>query len=444
MSVQPPLSLPADLSEHPALMCTRLHTHDFHWIAGKVPKGIVPGGKKRALVQLRHRMDPVPAVIAHDWNGEGLTIDLLEPVQGVAAGQVCAVYYLDWCIGSGIIKQTWASDTHPVKHFRAIKEAKGRPEDYYGAEESDRLDVEMEEVEEGDEDGEGGGDEMAALPRPLTGYAEELDRAEKSGSASGRDREESAMGHTRKPERDTTARTVVSQASRADDAPSTTTADFWASTEPALPSQSPHPAPTQQAPKARLAFGQYAVARSPLIKGFGAPRGYSRHTPFGSITKQFQRQDTPWQAPSAESDSTSRPGPRSNLSVAEGSKPSRAAQPRPRRGPAMERSERRSGQRASDLAGSNVELKDRPPAFEARQGDKQERPGRKAAGWRGRAKGKVVTEPEWQARGRLRGGVKEFGREYEADTTGKSRVRERGEFVARRPRASGFGMKRSA
>ncbi|KAK1923311.1 tRNA-specific 2-thiouridylase, partial [Papiliotrema laurentii] len=93
-------------SDHPALMCTRIHTHDFHWIANKVPSGIVPGGSKRALVQIRHRMEPIPAVINHDWNGMGLTIDFAQPVHGVAPGQVCAIYYMKWCLGSGVIKQT--------------------------------------------------------------------------------------------------------------------------------------------------------------------------------------------------------------------------------------------------------------------------------------------------------------------------------------------------
>ena len=52
-------------------MCTRLHTKDFHWIHGRIPKGIVPGGKKRAFVQLRHRMEAVSGVLSHDWDAKG-------------------------------------------------------------------------------------------------------------------------------------------------------------------------------------------------------------------------------------------------------------------------------------------------------------------------------------------------------------------------------------
>lgn len=122
---------------NPALLCTRIHTHDFHWIAGKTPSGIVPGGHKRAWVQIRHRMEPVSAVISHDWNGGGLTVDFLEPVHGVAPGQVCAIYYMKWCLGSGVIKQTWTADTHPIRTFKEIKQ--DEDVDYFGAEEVERL-----------------------------------------------------------------------------------------------------------------------------------------------------------------------------------------------------------------------------------------------------------------------------------------------------------------
>lgn len=116
-------------------MCTRIHTHDFHWIANKVPSGIVPGGSKRALVQIRHRMEPIPAVINHDWNGMGLTIDFAQPVHGVAPGQVCAIYYMKWCLGSGVIKQTWTAHTHPIQSFRTRKAEAG----LLGPEEAERM-----------------------------------------------------------------------------------------------------------------------------------------------------------------------------------------------------------------------------------------------------------------------------------------------------------------
>lgn len=58
-------------SDHPKLLCSRVETHDFNWIHYKVPKGIVPGGKKRAFIQVRHRMEPVSAVVSHNWDGKG-------------------------------------------------------------------------------------------------------------------------------------------------------------------------------------------------------------------------------------------------------------------------------------------------------------------------------------------------------------------------------------
>ncbi|CAD6574901.1 MAG: hypothetical protein TREMPRED_001244 [Tremellales sp. Tagirdzhanova-0007] len=116
-------------SDHPKLMCTRLHTKDFHWIHGRVPKGIVPGGKKRAFVQLRHRMQPVSGVLSHDWDAKGLTIDFPEAIHGVAPGQVAAIWYQKWCLGSGIIEQTWTADEIPAKSYQDIKRGKKEEED---------------------------------------------------------------------------------------------------------------------------------------------------------------------------------------------------------------------------------------------------------------------------------------------------------------------------
>ena len=66
-------------------------------------------------------MEPIKAMIAHDWTGNALTLYFLEPVHGVAPGQVCAIYYEKWCLGSGIIKETWTSDVNPIKSPKALK-----------------------------------------------------------------------------------------------------------------------------------------------------------------------------------------------------------------------------------------------------------------------------------------------------------------------------------
>lgn len=438
-------------------MCTRLHTHDFHWIAGKVPKGMVPGGKKRATVQLRHRMEAVPAVISHDWNGAGLTIDLLEPVQGVAIGQVCAIYYLDWCIGSGIIKQTWTADTHPVKRYRDIKQAKGHPEEYYGAEESGRLGV-----EEMEEDAEGEGDELAASPQPVTVYTEEAGSEGAGGSAIVDDR---------------------SSASSVDHAATLTTADeFWSSDEATLVTSPNRPIPPATSPreaKIRPAFGNYAVSRTPHIKGFGAPRGYAPWTAFGSIVKELRQQvqnppnealglsapvSEGWKAVrgserrkaalSGETQRAEAASGQSGLSsvrsdvrpYAEGIKVRRPSKPGLPRGPAMELKERRNAQRGFGLAGSKIALEDRPLAFEAREGIRQERAERRTEE-RGRYVEKRSSVPDWEKRGRKNPRRKSFGHDLATESAGRARGwgRDRGEFGGgdRPARSGGFGMRGS-
>ena len=51
-----------------------------------------------------------------------ITIDFPEPVSGVATGQVVAIWYQKWCIGSGIIEETWTSDQIAPKTWQEHKE----------------------------------------------------------------------------------------------------------------------------------------------------------------------------------------------------------------------------------------------------------------------------------------------------------------------------------
>ncbi|ORY26792.1 tRNA methyl transferase-domain-containing protein [Naematelia encephala] len=104
-------------SDHPKLMCTRLHTRNFHWIHNKVPNAIVPGGEKKAYLQVRHRQDPISVIVSHDWNGRGLQVEFPEPVYGVAPGQVATLWYNLWCLGSGVIDKTITADELPAKSF---------------------------------------------------------------------------------------------------------------------------------------------------------------------------------------------------------------------------------------------------------------------------------------------------------------------------------------
>ena len=39
-----------------------------------------------------------------------IIIEFEEPVPNVTPGQVCSIYFGEWCLGSGIIEQTWTED----------------------------------------------------------------------------------------------------------------------------------------------------------------------------------------------------------------------------------------------------------------------------------------------------------------------------------------------
>ncbi|EIW70365.1 hypothetical protein TREMEDRAFT_38116 [Tremella mesenterica DSM 1558] len=98
-------------SDHPALQCVSVKTDSFNWIAGKIPKGFVPGGRKKAQIQVRHRMSPVVGVVGINWNGRGIIVDFPEPIKGgVAPGQTIALWYQKWCLGSGTIRSTTSLD----------------------------------------------------------------------------------------------------------------------------------------------------------------------------------------------------------------------------------------------------------------------------------------------------------------------------------------------
>ncbi len=49
-------------------------------------------------------------------------MDFLEPIHGVAPGQVAAIWYQKWCLGSGVIQRTWTMDDVPIKSFREMKQ----------------------------------------------------------------------------------------------------------------------------------------------------------------------------------------------------------------------------------------------------------------------------------------------------------------------------------
>ena len=48
-------------------------------------------------------------------------MDFLEPIHGVAPGQVAAIWYQKWCLGSGVIDGTWTADEVPIRSWQAMK-----------------------------------------------------------------------------------------------------------------------------------------------------------------------------------------------------------------------------------------------------------------------------------------------------------------------------------
>lgn len=89
-------------SDHPALYCERLWSSDFNWIAGRPPDDI-----GEALIQIRHRMEPVPGRVSIE-DGR-VRVDFEQPVGAVAEGQIVGVWDGDRCLGSGVIEETKTS-----------------------------------------------------------------------------------------------------------------------------------------------------------------------------------------------------------------------------------------------------------------------------------------------------------------------------------------------
>ncbi len=69
----------------------------FNWLASKVPSR-----KFRAMVQIRTHQLEVAAVIVP--RGKKLEVECSLPIEGIAPGQICAVYKGKVCLGGGAIK----------------------------------------------------------------------------------------------------------------------------------------------------------------------------------------------------------------------------------------------------------------------------------------------------------------------------------------------------
>ncbi|WWC72823.1 tRNA (5-methylaminomethyl-2-thiouridylate)-methyltransferase [Kwoniella pini CBS 10737] len=92
--------------DHPLLQCSGVITNKFHWIHGSYPSDLIDQANDKINIQVRHRMKPVPARVRKAENGGGVFIEFKEPLSGVSPGQVAAIWYDDWCLGSGVIRDT--------------------------------------------------------------------------------------------------------------------------------------------------------------------------------------------------------------------------------------------------------------------------------------------------------------------------------------------------
>lgn len=116
------------LSTHPALYSDSMIVDNWKWVwADTPPPGVTTANGMLAQVQFRHRMLDLPCRVyqcvhpRHQWNmtdfyhrrGDGtVRINFRRPQSSVATGQVAAIWKNDWCLGCGIISQTYG-------HWRA-------------------------------------------------------------------------------------------------------------------------------------------------------------------------------------------------------------------------------------------------------------------------------------------------------------------------------------
>jgi tRNA-uridine 2-sulfurtransferase len=68
----------------------------FNWLVAAAPKKEFP-----AMVQIRTHQGEVPATIAP--RGKKMEIECIEPIEGIAPGQICAIYRGRRCLGGGAI-----------------------------------------------------------------------------------------------------------------------------------------------------------------------------------------------------------------------------------------------------------------------------------------------------------------------------------------------------
>ncbi|CAE7126146.1 unnamed protein product [Rhizoctonia solani] len=95
---------------HPALMCKSVALVDWKWIS-EDPEEIMELDAIASttegmsiLTQIRHKMTPLPGILRK--SGTTYSFHFLEPIHGVAPGQVGTAWDGEWCLGCGEIDST--------------------------------------------------------------------------------------------------------------------------------------------------------------------------------------------------------------------------------------------------------------------------------------------------------------------------------------------------
>ena len=124
---------PAGIIRHSSVRESRLATSTGSMIDLRVVSHLVGGRRRSVRSDIGWRKSQSTSV----WTGTpwgkiihvypcassltcgsfSLIIDFQEEVPGVALGQVAAIWYEKWCLGSGVIKETWTADEVPIQQM---------------------------------------------------------------------------------------------------------------------------------------------------------------------------------------------------------------------------------------------------------------------------------------------------------------------------------------
>ncbi|WVQ77622.1 tRNA (5-methylaminomethyl-2-thiouridylate)-methyltransferase [Cryptococcus sp. DSM 104548] len=93
--------------DHPALLCSSVSSSSFIWIhGGEQARAIIEERPEGVMVQVRHRMTPIPAKVPFGKNLSDVKVIFEAPLVGISPGQVVGIWHEGWCLGSGAIEGT--------------------------------------------------------------------------------------------------------------------------------------------------------------------------------------------------------------------------------------------------------------------------------------------------------------------------------------------------